>query len=240
MVNKSDITLLKQLIKENPTFVLLSGAGVSTASGIPDFRSENGLYKRFKNAEYLLSVEALIYDTEAFFDFYKHQMLLDNIKPNIIHTTLAKLEKEKKMGAVITQNIDGLHTLAGSKNVIELHGTVYKNYCMKCGKEYPVEYIKKAKGIPRCSCGGVIRPKVVLYGESLHEGVLQNCQKTLNNTDLLIVAGTGLSVSTAAGIFSMFRGKNIVILNKEPTPYDSQAKLVMRDDLVDIFTSLRN
>ncbi|MDR3330554.1 MAG: NAD-dependent protein deacylase [Mycoplasmataceae bacterium] len=232
------ISQLKDLIKNNPTFVLLSGAGVSTASGVPDFRSKNGLYTKFKNAEYLLSIDALLNDTEAFFKFYKSQMLLDHIKPNLIHVKLAQLQKANKMGAIITQNIDGLHTLAGSTNVIELHGTVHQNYCMKCNKQYDVDYVKNSKGIPLCSCGGIVRPKVVLYGESLHEGVFEKCQESLNRTDLLIVAGTGLNVSTASSVLYMFRGKHLVILNDEKTSYDHLAELVIHQDLVTIFKQL--
>jgi NAD-dependent deacetylase len=234
----NQIDKLKQLIKDNPNFVILTGAGVSTASGIPDFRSKNGIYKQHKNAEYLLSINALLYDTKAFFEFYKKFIILDGIKPNIIHNVLAKLEANKKMGCVITQNIDGLHTLAGSKNVIELHGSIYRNYCMKCHKSYDLPYITKSENIPRCSCGGLIRPDVVLYGESLHSGVFEACQDALNNTDLLIVAGTSLAVSTASGIVSMFNGKYLVILNNEITPYDHLACLVIRDDLVKIFETL--
>jgi NAD-dependent deacetylase len=233
-----DIEQLKLLIKQNNDFVFLSGAGVSTASGIPDFRSPKGLYKKFKNAEYLLSHDALVHDTKAFFKFYKEQMLLDGVKPNLIHITLAKWEKNKKMGCVITQNIDGLHSNAGSKNVIELHGTVYRNYCMDCHKTYPMAYVKKSVGIPKCTCGGIIRPDVVLYGESLHDGTIEACYDALARTDLLIVAGTGLTVSTASGVASMFKGKYLVILNNEPTPFDRNAYLIIRKDLIEIFKAL--
>lgn len=232
------INKLKKLIKQNPNFVILTGAGVSTASGIPDFRGKNGLYNKVKNAEYFLSIYALLNEPKAFYDFYKHYILLDNIKPNIIHIKLAQLEKQNKMGWVITQNIDGLHTLAGSKNVIELHGTIYENYCIKCHKSYSFSFMRKSEEVPHCSCGGLIRPNVVLYGESLFTGIFEKCWDVLNRTDLLIVAGTGLSVSTASGVFNMFKGKNIVILNNEPTPYDYKANLIIRDDLVKIFEKL--
>jgi NAD-dependent deacetylase len=142
------------------------------------------------------------------------------------------------MGCVITQNIDGLHSLAGSQNVIELHGTIHRNYCMDCQKEYSLEYIRKSKGIPKCTCGGIIRPDVVLYGESLHDGVFEACYDALKKTDLLIVAGTGLTVSTASGVASMFRGKHLVILNNEPTAFDHQASLVINYDLIEVFQKL--
>ncbi|MDR0545764.1 MAG: NAD-dependent protein deacylase [Mycoplasmataceae bacterium] len=234
----SQIDILKKLINDNPDFVILTGAGVSTASGIPDFRSKDGLYNKVKNAEYYLSIDALANEPQAFFKFYKKYILLDNIKPNVIHNKLAYLEKQNKLGCIITQNIDGLHILAGNQKVIELHGTIYENYCMKCHKTYSLEYVKQAKDIPYCQCGGKVRPNVVLYGESLFNGIIEKCYQKLNKTNLLIVAGTGLSVSTAANIFNMFNGKYIVILNNEPTPYDHRANLIIRDDLAQVFDKI--
>lgn len=238
LVVNEQINKLKKLINENSNFVVLTGAGVSTASGIPDFRSKNGLYNKVKNAEYFLSIDALLQESKAFYEFYKKYILLEHIKPNIIHKKLSQLEKQNKLGWIITQNIDGLHTLAGNKNVIELHGTVYENYCMKCHKQYDIEYIKRSKDIPYCTCGGIVRPNVVLYGESLHEGIFEKCYDALRKTDLLIVAGTGLSVSTASGVFSMFKGKYVVILNNEPTPYDYKAYIIIREDLSKIFSEI--
>lgn len=234
----NQIDILKKLINDNQDFVILTGAGVSTASGIPDFRSKDGLYNKVKNAEYYLSIDALVNEPQEFFKFYKKYILLDNIKPNVIHNKLAYLEKQNKLGCIITQNIDGLHILAGNKKVIELHGTIYENYCMKCHKTYSLEYVKQAKDIPYCQCGGIVRPNVVLYGESLFNGIIERCYQKLNKTNLLIVAGTGLSVSTAANIFNMFNGKYIVILNNEPTPYDHRANLIIRNDLAQVFDKI--
>lgn len=230
----NQINKLIDLIKNNPNFVVLTGAGVSTASGIPDFRSNNGIYKKYKNAEYLLSINALLYDTKTFYHFYKQNILLSNVQPNIVHKFLSLLESKNKIGCIITQNIDGLHTLAGNKRVIELHGSIYRNYCVKCREQYDLSYIQDNKSIPKCHCDGLIRPDIVLYGESLQNNILKSCIDSLNNTDLLIVMGTSLLVSTATSIIRFFQGKHLIIINNESTPLDHLAEIVIRDDLVTV------
>lgn len=223
--------------------VFFGGAGVSTASGIKDFRGKNGLYREKDYPtdlppEYMLSIDLFKSNPKMFFDFYKDKMNCLDAKPNVIHKYLAKLEKEKKLEAIITQNIDGLHQKAGSKNVLEIHGTVYKNHCIDCGKSYSAEYIFNSKGIPKCSCGGIIKPDVVLYGEQLPTSFVV-VMDYINKADLLIVAGTSLTVEPAASLVRMFDGKHLVIINGSLTAYEGKADLIIHDRLEDVFSKLK-
>ena len=238
--NMSDIDKLREYVDSSDNIVFFGGAGVSTESGIKDFRGKNGLYREKNNGlppEYMLSHECLIYDTELFFDYYRNNMNLSDREPNVTHQYLKKLEDSGKLKAVITQNIDGLHQKAGSKNVIEIHGTIYKNYCMKCNKEYPSDYIFKSKGIPKCTCGGLIRPDVILYGESLNDSY-NKALDYIRKADLLIVAGTSLTVEPASSMIRFFNGKKLVIINMDKTSYDSIADLVINKPLGEIFSKL--
>ena len=236
-----NIDTLQKMIDESNNIVFFGGAGVSTESGIKDFRSEDGLYKmKFKYpAEIMLSNGMFYSNTEEFYKFYKTYMNSLNAKPNITHNYLKKLEDQGKLKAIVTQNIDGLHQKAGSNNVYEIHGTINKNHCLKCGKEYNAEYVFKTKDIPKCSCGGLIKPNVVLYGEMLPEDALEKAQYCIYNADMLIVAGTSLTVEPAASLVKLFQGKHLVIINKDTTPYDDFAELVIHDNLKNIFSKLK-
>lgn len=223
--------------------VFFGGAGVSTASGIKDFRGKNGLYREKDYPtdlppEYMLSIDLFKSNPKMFFDFYKDKMNCLDAKPNVIHKYLTKLEKEKKLEAIITQNIDGLHQKAGSKNVLEIHGTVYKNHCIDCGKSYSAEYVFNSNGIPKCSCGGIIKPDVVLYGEQLPTSFVV-AMDYINKADLLIVAGTSLTVEPAASLVRMFDGKHLVIINGSLTAYEGKADLIIHDRLEDVFSKLK-
>lgn len=224
---------LKQWVMESDNIVFFGGAGVSTESHIPDFRSVDGLY----NQEYEYPPETILSHTfferhtEEFFRFYKKKMLFPEAEPNKAHLALAKLEQEGKLKSVITQNIDGLHQKAGSKEVLELHGSVLRNYCTRCGKFYDEEYVRHAKGIPLCSCGAVVKPDVVLYEEALDSTVLQKSVNALQQADLLIVGGTSLAVYPAAGLLRYYRGPELVLLNKAPTPADRMATLILREPI---------
>lgn len=222
---------LKQLIEQSDNIVFLGGAGVSTESGIKDFRSADGIYsmKFDYPPETMLSHGFFLSHSKEFFRFYRDMMMPDGIEPNNAHKALAKLEKEGKLKAVITQNIDGLHQAAGSVNVYELHGSVSRNYCMRCGKFYGADYIAESDDVPTCQCGGIVKPDVVLYEEPLDEKVLRNAVKAISECDLLIVAGTSLTVYPAAGLLRYFCGRNLVLINKDATPYDSSANLIIRD-----------
>ena len=236
-----DIKKLQDLIDKSNYIVFFGGAGVSTESGIKDFRGKNGLYKEKSKIppEYMLSHTCLINDTDLFFDYYRNNMNLLERVPNITHKYLTKLEQNGKLKAIITQNIDGLHQKAGSKNILELHGTIYKNYCMNCGKNYSCDYIFKSDNIPRCSCGGIIRPDVVLYEESLGESY-SKALDFIRKADLLIVAGTSLTVEPASSMIRFFTGKSLVIINIDKTPYDNIADLVINKPLGEVFSSLKN
>ena len=235
----NNIEKLRKIIDESKNIVVLSGAGVSTDSGIKDFRSKNGLAKESSvPMEILLSNNYFFTHTEDFYEFYKKFFLSGNIKPNITHLYLKKLEDSGKLKAIITQNIDGLHSKAGSKNVYEIHGTTYKNHCIKCHKEYKSDYILKQEGIPKCSCGGLIKPDVVLYGETLPEKALEESIKAVEKADLLLVLGSSLVVYPAAGLINYYNGKNFVIINRDATSYDKYATLVIHDDLSEVFTEL--
>lgn len=222
---------LQNVIDNGKRIVFFGGAGVSTESGIPDFRSVDGLYnqKYDYSPEQILSHTFFMHNTEEFYRFYRDKMLCLDKKPNKAHLKLAELERAGKLTAVVTQNIDGLHQAAGSKKVYELHGSVLRNYCMKCGKFYSAEYIKNSNGIPKCECGGVIKPDVVLYEEGLDDSTVSGALSAIQTADTLIIAGTSLTVYPAAGFISYFKGDNIVLINRDETPFDSKASLVFHD-----------
>ena len=234
------IQQFKQLVNKCDNIVFFGGAGVSTESGIPDFRSKDGLYnQQYKySPETILSHTFFMNKTEEFFKFYKLKMNSLKYQPNITHIKLSELEARGKLKAVITQNIDGLHQKAGSKVVYELHGSVLRNYCMNCNKFYDAEYVFNSNGIPRCSCGGIIKPDVVLYEEELDEETIENSTAAIQKADLLIVAGTSLTVQPASGLINFFRGRNLVLINRDSTPYDNKAKLVINDSLGKVFSNL--
>ena len=233
----NDIDKLQSMIDECNNIVFFGGAGVSTESGIKDFRGKDGIYK--ENPEYMLSSTCFYEETDKFYKFYKDKMNCLSAKPNITHKYLKKLEDSGKLSAIITQNIDGLHTKAGNKNVYEIHGTIMRNYCIKCNKEYSAEYVFNSNGIPKCSCGGIIKPDVVLYGESLPEYEYSGSIESIIKSDMLIVAGTSLLVEPASSLVRLFNGKYLVILNRDSTPYDYLADLVIHDDLKNIFSKLK-
>ena len=228
-----NIRKLKELIDGSDNIVFFGGAGVSTESGIPDFRSVDGLYHQtFKYPpETILSHTFYETHTEEFYQFYRAKMLAPDARPNAAHYKLAQWEQEGRLKAVITQNIDGLHQKAGSKNVFELHGSVYRNYCEKCGKFYPPEYIRDSDGVPRCTCGGRIKPDVVLYEESLDQRVIEGAVQAIADAEVLIVGGTSLTVYPAAGLIRYYRGNRLVLINRDETPYDGYANLIFRDPI---------
>lgn len=231
------IEQFKELVLQSNNIVFFGGAGVSTESGIPDFRSKDGLYnQQYKYPpEEILSHTFFMNNTEEFYKFYKAKMNSLKYEPNITHLKLANLENKGKLTAVITQNIDGLHQKAGSKNVYELHGSVLRNYCMDCGKFYDAEYVFESEGIPKCSCGGIIKPDVVLYEEGLNQQTIANSIDAIQNAELMIVGGTSLTVYPASGLINYFRGKNLVLVNRDATAYDSMANLVINDSLGKVF-----
>ncbi len=224
---------LKKIIDESNNIVIFGGAGVSTESGIPDFRSVDGLYnQKYKYPpETILSHSFFMTRPGDFFDFYRDKMICLDAKPNRAHKALAALEKSGKLRAVITQNIDGLHQAAGSKRVYELHGSVHRNYCVRCRKFYGIEAVTESEGIPKCTCGGIIKPDVVLYEEGLDDSTVENSVKAIAEADVLIVGGTSLNVYPAAGFLNYFRGSTIVLLNKSETSFDKNADLVIRDPI---------
>ena len=238
------IEKLQSLIEASNNIVFLGGAGVSTESGIRDFRGKNGLYTIRENLrpgitpEYLLSNTCLYFDTELFLENYRKNLNCGNAQPNVTHLYLKQLEEAGKLKAVITQNIDGLHQKAGSKNVLEIHGTIRKNYCKECKKEYPATYLFETEGIPHCECGGLIRPDVVLYGEMLPQAYY-DAADLIAEAEVLLVAGTSLQVSTVAALVDEYTGSHLVILNDTPTSYDSRAELVIRKPLGEVFSELR-
>ena len=227
------IAALTKILQESKKIVFFGGAGVSTESGIPDFRSVDGIYhmKYDYPPETILSHTFFMARTEEFYRFYRDKMLALDKKPNAAHLALAKLEQMGKLTAVVTQNIDGLHQAAGSKKVLELHGSVLRNYCMKCGKSYSAQYIKDSQGIPRCDCGGIIKPDVVLYEEGLDQRILSESVSSIASAATLIIGGTSLAVYPAAGLIDYFRGKNLVVINKSPTPRDKNAALLIADSI---------
>ena len=232
---------LQKIIDESDSVVFFGGAGVSTESGIKDFRSVDGLYNEKYDypPEVMLSRSFFDEHPDEFYKFYKDKLNPEGIEPNVTHKYLVKLEEEGKLKAVITQNIDGLHEKAGSKNVLLLHGTTYVNHCMDCGKEYDYKYVFGSKGIPRCSCGGIIKPDVVLYEEPLNDITVGKAIEAISSCDTLIVAGTSLVVYPAAMYVRYFRGKHLVIINKDSTQYDDMAELVIHDKMGNIFSKLK-
>lgn len=227
------IEKLQEIIDASDNIVFFGGAGVSTESGIPDFRSESGIFKSLEKygdtPERLVSHSYYLEHTEEFFSYYKDCLIFPEAEPNPAHYTLARLEKEGKLKAIITQNIDGLHKKAGSKNVLELHGIVYRNYCEICKKEYDLNFILESEGIPHCTCGGIIKPDVVLYEEALDMNILNKSAQYIMSADTLIVGGTSLVVYPTAGLINYFKGKNLVLINKSKTDYDLLASLVINE-----------
>lgn len=236
----SNLKLLKQWVQESNHIVFFGGAGVSTESGIPDFRSVDGLYnQKFEfPPERIISRSFFQKDPAYFFRFYRDKMLPMGFEPNITHVKLAQWEKEGKLSAVITQNIDGLHQRAGSKSVHELHGSVLRNFCTRCGKFYSAEFVKNADGIPLCDCGGIVKPDVVLYEEQLDAQTIEEAVDAICNADLLVVAGTSLTVYPAAGLIRYYMGDRLVLINRDETPYDHKANLVFHNSLGEIFSQL--
>ena len=236
----TNVEQLRQWIRESKSAVFFGGAGVSTESGIPDFRSVDGLYsQKFEYPpEQIISHSFYLRKPEYFFRFYREKMLPLGFEPNVTHKVLAQLEQEGHLAAVVTQNIDGLHQKAGSKTVFELHGSVLRNYCVKCHKFYPAEFVRDAKAIPLCDCGGTVKPDVVLYEESLDQDTLAGAVSAIRRADLLIVGGTSLTVYPAAGLLQYYRGNRLVLINRDETPYDNYANLVFHDSLGKIFSQL--
>lgn len=238
----TDLEQLKEWVNAGGRAVFLGGAGVSTASGIPDFRGAHGLYAQKKPGvpyEEMLSHGYLMNHTEEFYDFLRGVMLYPDAKPNRAHIALARLERDGKLEAVITQNIDGLHQLAGSRNVLELHGSESRFFCMDCGKRYDTRRVTRTRGVPRCDCGGVIRPDVVLYGEALDQNLLARAVRLVEEADLLLVGGTSLVVYPVAGLVNdLAPSARLVILNRDPTPYDGRADLIFRQDLGEVLEAL--
>lgn len=237
----SDLSFSETVLSSD-NIVFFGGAGVSTESGIPDFRSSEGLYNDSSAKippEVILSHDYLYAHPREFYSYYRSNMLYPSAKPNACHTALARLEQMGKLKAVITQNIDGLHQKAGSRNVIELHGSSLKNYCVKCGKRYDLDYILSCDGVPKClSCGGFVRPDVVMYGEGLDSGAIESAVRAVSECDMLIVGGTSLTVYPAAGLIDYYRGSKLVIINRGPTPYDSYAKMLIRRPIAEVFAEV--
>ena len=231
---------LKQWIGESKRIVFFGGAGVSTESGIPDFRSVDGLYNQtFEySPEEIISHGFFKTDPEYFFRFYRDKMMPLGFEPNITHIRLAQLEQEGKLSAIVTQNIDGLHQKAGSKTVHEIHGSVLRNFCTDCFKFYPAEYVKDTPGVPRCPCGGIVKPDIVLYEEPLNSVTVKAAVEAISNADMLIVGGTSLTVYPAAGLIDHYKGHKLVLINRAPTPYDSRADLVIHDSLGNVFSQI--
>lgn len=234
------VETLRTWIAESKSIVAFTGAGVSTESGIPDFRSVDGLYsQKFEHPpETIISHSFYQRKPDYFFRFYREKMLPLGFEPNITHKLLAQLELEGKLSAVVTQNIDGLHQKAGSKRVYELHGSVLRNYCTRCGKFHTAEFIKNSTGVPKCTCGGTVKPDVVLYEESLNQDTIEKSVMAIAEADMMIVAGTSLTVYPAAGLIRYFRGNKLVLINRDATPYDNQADLVIHDSLGNVLSQL--
>ena len=235
-----NIEKLADIVNISRRIVFFGGAGVSTESGIPDFRSVDGLYnQQWKYPpEMILSHTFFMEKTEEFYRFYRAKMLCLTAKPNAAHLKLAQLEAEGKLTAVVTQNIDGLHQAAGSKKVYELHGSVLRNYCTKCGKFHDVEFIANSEGIPRCECGGIVKPDVVLYEEALNDDTVSGAVQAIANADTLIIGGTSLNVYPAAGLIRYFKGNNLVIINMAPTQMDKNADLLICERIGEVFSRI--
>lgn len=238
------IEKIKQAIDESYNIVIFTGAGISVASGIPDFRSSNGLYNQESGLsarpEEIISNSFFNKHTESFYKFYKEKMIYENATFNVAHKFFADLEKLNKNISIITQNIDGLHTKAGSTDVYEIHGSIYRNYCTKCHKFYSLDDILKKTTVPLCGCGGIIKPDVVLYEENLDYNTLTKSMYKIAHADLLIVVGTSLIVQPAASLINYFQGRNLILINKEKTPYDNIANIVVNDDIIKIVNELKS
>ena len=232
---------LKDWINESDNIVFFGGAGVSTESGIPAFRSVDGLYnQKYKYPpEQIISHSFYIQNPEEFYRFYKDRMLFPDAKPNAAHKALAKLEQEGKLKAVITQNIDGLHQMAGSKEVLELHGSVHRNYCTRCGQFYDLDYVRNSEGVPTCTCGGRIKPDVVLYEEGLDNDTIEESVRAISQAQVLIIGGTSLAVYPAAGLIDYFRGEALVVINKSSTPRDRNADLLIKEPIGQVFSQIK-
>ena len=240
-MNMDMLHALSEIICLSRRIVFFGGAGVSTPSGIPDFRSASGLYtlgEEQLSPEMILSRSFFYLHPEAFFDFYRKHMLFPSAKPNAAHLFLYELEKMDKLRGIVTQNIDGLHKAAGNIRVYELHGNIHENSCLECNASWPMEKILHSQGIPRCDCGGVIKPNVVLYGEPLEKYVCIGARREITNADTLIVAGTSLAVEPAASFIDDFRGKHLIVINRDPTPADEKAELLLREDVAEVFRHL--
>lgn len=238
----SEVTQLQEAIDKFENIVFFGGAGVSTESGIPDFRSVDGLYNQQYDypPETILSHTFFMNNPQEFYRFYQAKMLCDTAKPNAAHRKLAELEQTGKLKAVITQNIDNLHQMAGSKNVLELHGSVHRNHCMKCGKFYDFAYMKNSQGVPKCQeCGGTIKPDVVLYEEGLDNTTINRSVQAISAAQVLIIGGTSLAVYPAAGLIDYFQGKKLIVINKAPTPRDRQADLVISQPIGEVFSQIQ-
>lgn len=224
---------LQEMIDRAGRIVFFGGAGVSTESGIPDFRSADGLYsQKYKYPpEEIVSRDFFMRNTEEFYRFYRDRMIFPQAKPNAAHLKLAELERAGKLSAVVTQNIDGLHTAAGSRRVIELHGSVHRNHCMTCGKSYGLDFVMGCEGVPRCECGGIVKPDVVLYGENLDDNDINSAINEISRADLLIIGGTSLAVYPAAGLIRFFNGERVVVINKSPISADRNADLVINGSI---------
>lgn len=232
---------LQSMIDESSRIVFFGGAGVSTESGIPDFRSADGLYNQKYRypPEQIISHSFFMRDPGEFYRFYRDRMIYQQAKPNAAHIKLAELERAGKLTAVITQNIDGLHTAAGSKNVIELHGSVHRNHCMKCGKFYGLDYIMSTSGVPHCECGGIVKPDVVLYEEPLDEDCINRAINAISEADMLIIGGTSLAVQPAAGLIRFFNGRRLAVINKTPTSADDEADIVINASIGEALGGIR-
>lgn len=236
----SDIELLREIIENSESIVFFGGAGVSTESGIPDFRGTGGLYNEDADDEGMtpeekLHISYLVSNPKGFYEFYKSNMIFPFAEPNDAHIALARLENEGKLTMVVTQNIDGLHQRAGSENVAELHGSVLRNYCVKCGEKYDLDFIMESEGVPHCTkCGSLVRPDVVMYGEGLDTEVWYDAAEAIARCDTLIVAGTSLTVSPACDMIDYFQGEHLIIINKTPTPRDGDAELVINEPVGEV------
>jgi len=239
-MSNNSLQSLKYIIDSSANIVFFGGAGVSTESGIPDFRSRGGLYKQQypHPPEVMLSASYFHANPELFFDFYRNKMIYPDVKPNNAHIALAKLEADGKLKGVITQNIDGLHQEAGSITVLELHGSAKRNYCMLCSRTYSVSVILECGGVPYCDCGGIIRPDVILYEEGLNQQLLADAKRLVRSAEVLIVGGTSLNVYPAAGLVDIFNGRKLVLINKDATNYDSDADLILRESIGEVLSAI--
>ncbi len=239
-MNTEAIDRLRQITGQAKRIVFFGGAGVSTESGIPDFRSVDGLYNQqySEPPEEILSHHYFMARPEEFYRFYRNKMLYPDAEPNAAHKRLAQWEDEGRLIAVVTQNIDGLHQKAGSKKVYELHGSVLRNHCMRCRKGYDLQYILKSKGVPRCDCGGIVKPDVVLYEEGLDEQTIRGAVSAISRSDVLIIGGTSLAVYPAAGFVNYFEGDHLILINRDPTPQDRHASLIIRDPIGQVMAAL--